>query len=188
MSGALKVSVCSRGASVDYYWRLCVTANHLAECVAKLMDCTRSPDRKSTPYLDSDNQAQFEKTLGLAKKGKLRPGDHVKTVTRDPLVDLFEMRWDDVAVIPMDPVSGLYGKGTAMSVRLYYIETGEAWVVGLHAHEKKIGGSEQETRDLQDTEIDCALRLHRSLEAARWGVPELSADLDTPDAGLDTEV
>lgn len=180
MSGPLKVSVCSRGAPVDYYWRHCVNANHVAECVARLMDCTRSSHRKSTPYLDSDNQAQFEKTLGLAQKGKLRPGDHVKTVTRDPLVDLFEMRWDNVAVIPMNPVSGLYGKATTMSVRLYYVETGEAWVVGLHAHEKKIGDSEQGTRDLQDAEIDFALQLHRSAEAERWGVPELSTEPDTP--------
>ena len=49
-------------------------------------------------------------------------------------------------------------------------ELGDA-ALGLHVHEKiVIEGNEQETRDLQDMEIDHAARLYEERKECHWGV------------------
>lgn len=171
--GELKRTVCSRGGRVHFYWRDCLDGSHIDQCVAALMAATGGVGRTTNPYLDADNQAKYETTLKKAQRGNLRPGDHVKTVTMDPAVDLFELRWNDVQVVPVNPVTGLVGNKTSVQVRLYYVESGEAWVVGLYTHEKQIGDSAEETTRLQDAHIRAALAYEASARADRWNVPEL---------------
>lgn len=172
-----KSSVCSRRKPVDFYWRSCVDGRHIDAAVAALMASVRRPDRvASNMYLDADNEAMFKARLELAAQGRLLPDDHVKTISFDPDLDMFEIRWTDVQAIDQDPVSGLYGNRVKdINVRLYYIELGYAWVVGLLAHEKVYGSSDDETNQLQDERIGCAVAICRGDARRWWGVSELEA-------------
>lgn len=178
---AVKTSVCSKKARVAYYWREC-TGEHVAETVSKLMSVVENR------YQLSDHQSvlcqvAFEDRLGAAQRGRLTPGDHVKTIRQDPTVDMFEMRWADLSVTPRDPVTGLYGAEVLAQMRLYYVETGQQWVVGLYCHEKEIlDGDRDGTAAAQDWHIEQALAIHHGTAHRSWGVPIVPGlpRLDTP--------
>ncbi|WP_206451817.1 hypothetical protein [Micrococcus sp. KRD096] len=168
-----KRSRCSSNVAVEYFWRFTANGQHIERTVEFLQKCLDKPGRVQNEYLEELNAAAFEDHLELAAKGRLQPGTHVKEVRRHPEVDLYEIRWDGIAVQGQDIVSGLYKDPEEVLVRLYYVETGEAWVVGLHGHEKAILESDEETNQAQDVEIDKAAELARVNAEARWGVPEL---------------
>lgn len=153
---------------VAYHWREC-TGDHVAETVEKLMEIVEG-GRQLNDYQSSLCQAAFEDLLDVAKRGRLTPGDHVKTVQYEPEVDLFEMRWTDLAVTPQDPLTGLYGSEVVVHVRLYYVEEGARWVVGLHAHEKEFFDDPDDTDAAQNRHIEVALEYHHANEHRSWGV------------------
>lgn len=166
-----KKTVCASKRKVTYYWRYCVSGDHQQETVDKLLATLDGYVLNGN--MRADAQAQFERRLRAARRGRLTPGDHVKTIRRNPELHMFEIRWDDVRVMKVDPVSGRYSDPFGVSVRLYYIESGESWVVGLHCHEKDFSGSEDDKRNAQNREIDDAAACARDGEAARWGISEL---------------
>lgn len=166
-----KVSVCSRGSRVQYYWRDC-TGDHVGETVDKLMSIINE-NYALNDYQRANCQVAFEDRLNVARRGRLTPGDHVKTIQQDPTIDMFEIRWADLAVTPQDPVTGLYGKEVTLQMRLYYVEVGEPWVVGLHCHEKKILESDEATRSEQDDHIRKAASYHEACADRFWGVADL---------------
>lgn len=165
---ANKTSVCSRRKRVAYHWREC-TGDHVAETVEKLMEIVET-GRRLNDYQSSLCQTAFEDLLDVAKRGRLTPGDHVKTVRYEPEVDLFEMRWTDLSVTPQDPLTGLYGDAVVVHVRLYYVEEGERWVVGLYAHEKEFLEDQDATDAAQDDHIKAALEYHHGNAHRSWGV------------------
>ena len=66
----------------------------------------------------------------------------------NPSLRMYEIRWSEVQAIPVDPVSGAFGQRVEnIQVRLYYVERGDAWVVGLLAHEKDVSFSVQDDID-----------------------------------------
>ena len=171
----MKVSVCSKNKAVAFYWSFAPRGCHIEAAVLALQQSIERPSRARTAYLSADNENMFRERLRLAVRGRLRPSEHVKAVRQSPpQMDLFEIRWQDVRIVPIDAVSGLYGNAESVMVRLYYVEQGQAWVVGLHAHEKEIGEDDSATAALQDQEIAQAVQLAKSAELSRWGVPELS--------------
>ena len=93
----------------------------------------------------------------------------------NPSLRMYEIRWSEVQAIPVDPVSGAFGQRVEnIQVRLYYVERGDAWVVGLLAHEKDVSLSVQDDIDaLQDEMIRQAGAIAIAEEADAWGVPEL---------------
>lgn len=179
-----KKSRCSSKAPSVYYWRFGTRGQHIEATVEFLQACLDRPDRVTNEYMEEHNAAAFEDHLDLATKGRLKPEEHVKEIRRHPNIDLYEIRWDGIAVRSRDLVSGMYGDQEEVLVRLYYLETGDAWVVGLHGHEKVILATEQETADAQDLEIDKAAALARDNEAGLWGVPELSPASDATETSV----
>lgn len=164
----IKTSVCSKKKRVAYHWREC-TGDHVAETVAKLMEIVEA-GRQLNDHQSALCQVAFEDLLDVAKRGRLTPGDHVKTVRQEPEVDLFEMRWTDLAVTPQDRITGLYGDEVLIHVRLYYVEEGAQWVVGLYAHEKEIFADQAATDAAQDSHIGAALSYHHANVDRSWGV------------------
>lgn len=164
----IKTSVCSARKPVAYYWREC-TGDHVRETVDKLMDVVNE-NRKLNDYQSSQCQASFEELLETAQDGRLIPGDHVKTIRYDPAIDMFEFRWIDLSVTPQDPVTGLYGAEVLVHVRLYYVEEGQPWVVGLHCHEKEFLEDDEKTDAAQDVQIKIAVDYHYANEPRSWGV------------------
>lgn len=172
---AKSTSVCSCGAPVAFYWRECVAADHVASAVEHLMQLvTGPPGRTTNDYIDADNEEAFDRRLRRATEGRLIPVDHVKCIASVPAVDMFEIRWQGIKAIARNPVSGLIEGDLQLHMRLYYIEEGEQWVVGMHAHEKRIAESEEETRELQNSEIAKAEHHALAGSARRWGVEELT--------------
>ncbi|WP_143780798.1 hypothetical protein [Ornithinimicrobium sp. CNJ-824] len=170
----MKKSVCSAKGPVRYYWRETVDRRHLDATLDELMKAISGPHRHENPYRDETNRAEFRRVLKLAQKGKLVPGDHVKTVQYEPRIDMFEMRWQHVEVVPVDRVSGMLGDPEEVAVRLYYVEEGEPWIVGLYAHEKAYCDDPKETTEAQNVHIGRAVDHAQARAPQRWGVPELS--------------
>lgn len=165
---ANKISVCSKRKRVAYHWREC-TGDHVAETVEKLMEIVEA-GRRLNVYQSAACQAAFEDLLDVAKRGRLTPGDHVKTVQFEPEVDLFELRWTELQATPQDPLTGLYGDPVVVHVRLYYVEDGGHWVVGLYAHEKKFLSNRDATDAAQNDHIKAALEYHHANAHRSWGV------------------
>lgn len=127
-----------------------------------------------TELTEGDAEALLEERLELAEKGRLTPEEHVKSIASQPQLDMFEIRWNNIHVVDVDRVTGLYGDGHSAMVRLYYIEeSGQDWIVGLHVHEKEIGDDDAHTNQLQNQEIDKAVMLSNQLQADNWWVKEL---------------
>lgn len=171
-------SVCCGKRAVTLYLRAHDSNDgpHIDAIVDLLMETVSAPDRQTNPLLDADNEAMFRKRLQLASRGRLHPIEHIKTLARTvPPLSLFELRWTDVRVIPVDPVSGLNGDATSIHVRMYHAEERSSpWIVALHAHHKLIGADE-ETSDAQNQEIDVAVRLAQEGRLECWGIAELRA-------------
>lgn len=162
---------------VTFYWREC-TGNHFEEAVSKLQALVE--DRYSlNDYQSADCQSAIEDRLKAAQRGRLVPGDHVKTIQYDPDVDMFEIRWADLEVTPKDAATGLYGDPVFVHLRLYYIETGERWVVGMHCHEKEFLDTEEKTVDAQNLHIAHAIEHFKAGSVRWWGVSELTSACTT---------
>ena len=170
-------SICSSGTPVTFFWRNGVQHLHLDCALEALVTAIQKVNRVPNPSLDALNRAAFRRRLKDATRGRLRIDDEVRSIDR-PRARIFEIRWQSIAVDERDPVSWMITpRGNAL-VRLYYVEPVKAaWVVGLHAHEKVlVEGDEQETRRLQDLEIDVAAELAAAERDTTWGVPEIGTD------------
>lgn len=132
------------------------------------------PGAATNEYIDADNEDAFMRRLVLATRGRLTPIDHVKSIASVRAVDMFEIRWTDIVAIARDPVSGLYRGSLTLHLRLYYIEEGQQWVVGMHAHVKEICDDESETRRRQNVEISKAESHAIAGSDRRWGVDALT--------------
>lgn len=181
---AKTTSVCSCGRPVAFYWRECVLVDHVRAAVAHLMEIVAArPGCTTNDYIDADNENAFERRLKLATRGRLKPSDHVKTIASVRSADMFEIRWTDIKAIARNAVSGLIEGDLCLHIRLYYIEEGGPWIVGLHAHEKQLADSEEQTRRLQDVEIGKAEAHARAGAERRWGVDALCASSTTGGPG-----
>lgn len=154
-----------------FYWRSCVSQRHLEEACEYLADAL-GVDWPSVEAR-ADVVAVLKGRLRQAERGRLRPREECKPIRRDP--ELYEIRWtEDVRVVDRDPVSGLFLPERNVHVRLYYAERdGESWFLGLHGHEKRFGGSDGETKAMQDAEIARAANIYRQEARCCWGIPEL---------------
>lgn len=166
------------GKPVIFYWRQGIAGLHIDCAIEDLLRAIQKPDRVATPYADADHRAQFKRRLRDATRGRLVVSEGetpVKEIQR-PEARLFEIRWQDILVDDRDPVSWLVKPRRPALVRLYYLEPATTrWVVGLHTHEKVvIDGDEEETRRLQDDEIDVAVERATGQASEGWAVPELA--------------
>jgi hypothetical protein len=172
-------SVCAMGRTVTFYWRGSVAGLHLDSAVEALMGAIRRADRYTgNPWLDADNEAMFRTRLNLAQRGGLKPGEDVVAVRMSTGLNMSEIRWTDVVAIPVNPVSGMLGQRVDnLQVRLYYVEEGRRWVVGLLVHEKDTSGTQDEIDARQDEWIRQAVVVALDGAEDRWGVPELGCRL-----------
>ena len=166
-------SVCSQGKAVSYYWRMCPNGGHIELTAEKVVEILKTNGYILNGHLEADCVGQIEAYLELAEAGHLKPSDHVKRVRRAPEIHMFEIRWDHIGTTKQDKVSGMYEESRAM-VRLYYVEQGEPWVVGLHVHEKTLGSNDNETNRLQNQEMDKARTCFEAGADSWWGVAELA--------------
>ncbi|WBG76146.1 hypothetical protein O5J82_09075 [Corynebacterium glutamicum] len=153
------------GKPVHYHWRYNCSDNHIEETVEKIMDILK---RKYVFNMltEADAEALIEDRLELAERGRLTPEEHVKSISSQPQLDMFEIRWNDIFVRDQDPVSGIYSDGYSILMRLYYVEkSGCDWFLGLHAHEKEINTDDTITKHRQNTEIEIAVKLWDELSA-----------------------
>lgn len=165
--------MCSQGKAVSYYWRMCPNGGHIEQTAEKVVEILKNNGHVLNGYLEADCEAQIEARLELAESGRLEPAEHVKRVRRAPEIHMFEIRWNHIGTKRQDKVSGMYEESRAM-VRLYYVEQGEPWVVGLHVHEKAFGPNDDETNRLQNQEMDKARTCFEAGADSWWGITELA--------------
>lgn len=167
-------TVCCAGVPVRYYWKKTSENQHVRATVEAAKAALQDSGAELNPVLEADLEAQIEDRIELAEQGRLQPIDHVRTVRRSPRIEMYEIRWTHIGVVRVDKVSGLKSSGEA-HLRLYYVETGQTWVVGVHIHEKiVISDDEAATRTLQNVEIDEAVSFAELRAEDCWGVEELS--------------
>jgi hypothetical protein len=160
---------------VDFRWWAGADAGgHVEAAVEALMAAIDNPSRRWNPYNQSITRSEFRKRIQLAASGLAKPVDHVKDIGNDPIVPMFELRWDrEIRVTEIDE----RGRQTfrTIKVRLLHAEPAQFGLcaVGLHAHEKLIFPDDrQRTRAMQDAEIEVAVERYNSGYASRWGFPD----------------
>lgn len=168
-----KRSMCSGGLPLDFFWFSCADGRHVEAAVNALFAAVSSPDRVWNPWARASVRAEFRDRLETAMRGELVPIDQVKTLRFGPDVDMFEIRWQDVAVTDLDDQR--HQVFHTVQVRLYYAEPPGIGmcVVGLHAHEKQTDGSDEDISRAQDAEIFEATCRYGDGICNKWGIPEL---------------
>lgn len=167
-------SVCQCGHPISFYYANGPAARHKEHAVGLLLDEINKPPRYlGNEFLQDEAAGAFMALLDLAESGTTRSPEHIKSIQTSPDIDMFELRWCDIPVMDTDPVSGLYGETYEIQVRMYIIEVGERWTVGVHLHEKCIKGSSEHVRLSQNQEISQAVRLAKDERVVAWRVPEL---------------
>lgn len=167
-------SVCTSELPVAFYWQGAPRGCSIEAAVEALMQAFEAEDRWLNPYMRADLRSAFRERLKRAERGRLRTYQHVDNIARDPSVDLYEIRWGDLLVGRVDPVSRVNLPPIKAEARLYHVEfDGHYWVVGLHAHDKRFGAGADADREAQDREIDKALTRARGGLATTWDIPEL---------------
>lgn len=168
-------SLTQRRQEVDFYWRYEPSQNeedHIKAAVEALIKTADGNDRRvsSNPHLLAHAKGSFRSRLKRLTRGELEPIEEVRALKR-PRSSLFEVRWQNVRCrTKTDDDTYTH---TDILLRMIFAEPPELGnaALGLHAHEKiVVEGDEQDTRHLQDIEIDHAERLYKEGEEHYWGV------------------
>ncbi|MCP1388715.1 hypothetical protein M5J20_11065 [Corynebacterium sp. TA-R-1] len=181
----MKRSAFASGQRAKFFWRFSTRGNHIKDAVEYLRAAVETK-YDLTPVALADLNVSFRKTLEAAERGALRMVDdgvrdsafgHVCSIRRTKPLELYEIAWDRIPLMIWDEVSAL--KDAEVFVRLYYLEEGEPWGVGLHAHLKEISGEAEKVREMQNIEIDKAKEFAVSQcdPSDSWGVEELQCRL-----------
>jgi len=128
------------------------------------------PGRLWNPYSWAMTKSEFRKRLEVATHGGLVPVDHVKEIPRAKGEHLYEIRWD-FNVLTLSPAGDRHHDD--VQVRLYHSEPVAVLdsIVGLHVHEKQIVHVDRRrTNDLQNIEINTAIKRFHDGRAQRWGI------------------
>ena len=168
-------SLTQSGQAVDFYWRYEPSQDeedHIKAAVEALVKAADGDDRRvsSNPFLLADAKGAFISHLKRLTRGGLEPIEEVRALKR-PRSSLFEVRWQNVRCRTKTD-EGTYAH-TYILLRMIFAEPPELGdaALGLHAHEKiVVEGNEQETRRLQDMEIDRAEHLYEEEGECHWGV------------------
>ena len=170
-----RASLTQSGQAVAFYWRNEPSLDkdtHINAAVEALVKAADGDDRRvsSNPYLLADAKGAFTSRLKRLTRGGLKPIEEVRALRR-PRSPLFEVRWQNVRGRTKTD-DGTYAHADIL-LRMIFAEPPELGdaALGLHAHEKiVVEGDEQDTRHLQDMEIDHAERLYEEGEERYWGV------------------
>ena len=169
-------SVCSCGDPVSLYYFDGPRGKHIEHAVEVLMAAINDQPHRylGNQMLQDEAYGVFVDLLELAEEGRLRIPEYVKQIHDSPEIDMFEIRWTTIPVIDVDPVSGLFSETKEVHVRLYMVEVGEPWAVGVHVHEKDLDGNPATIRMRQGQAIQQAAKIARDYRSVAWKVPELS--------------
>ena len=170
-----RASLTQSGQAVAFYWRYEPSQDeedHIKAAVEALIKAADGNDRRisSNPYLLAGAKGAFRSRLKDLTRGGLEPIEEVRALRR-PRSPLFEVRWQNVRGRTKTD-DGTYTHADIL-LRMIFAEPPELGdaALGLHAHEKiVVEGDEQDTRHLQDMEIDHAERLYEEGEERYWGV------------------
>lgn len=168
-------SLTQSGQAVNFYWRYEPSQDeedHIKAAVEALVKAADGDDRRvsSNPFLLADAKGRFRSRLKLLTRGGLKPVEEVRALKR-PRSPLFEVRWQNVRGRTKTD-DGTYTHADIL-LRMIFAEPPELGdaALGLHAHEKiVVEGDKQETKRLQDMEIDHAARLYEEGDECHWGV------------------
>lgn len=182
MSSTAPGSNCSLGLPVDIYWYERPDVRSLQLHLDLITDVLMAvlkvpPNRRWNPYNEPMVRSEFRHRLAAAARGKLVPVDHVKSIEHPLAADLFEIRWQGIAV--SEVVDGKV-RHDDIQVRLLHAEPLKLGVVALalHAHEKSIvDGNRRATREAQDAEIVTAVEVYAEA-LPRWLRSSLATGLD----------
>lgn len=131
-----------------------------------LFDALNPPTRQWSPWAKPTVKAQFRDRLERASRGELKPVDEIKML-RSGLKRLFEIRWQDIAV--MDRSQDGQFRPAHTNARLIHVEPDALGIalLGLVGHEKP---NSAEGAAAQDGFIDQAEHLYESNHDCTWGV------------------
>jgi hypothetical protein len=131
----------------------------------------RTPERNWDVREWAMVKAEFKSRLTRACAGHLLPIAQVKAIDRARSEFVFEIK-HDFSHVTVDPATGARTK-EKIRVRLYISEPpGQpTHFLGLHMHEKALlPGDRVQENDLQNIEIDIAVRYYELGRPANWGI------------------
>lgn len=169
-------SRCSTKGSWEFHWYdgvNCSTEDPIEVAVTLCVEAISGPNRLRNPFADTVTKAEFRSRLKAATEGALEPGTQVKLVGRKQLVEITEIRWQDIPVVERsDGPTGREHKEVLVRMYLSEPDVLPFHLLGHLVHEKiVIAGDAAETNRLQTLEMFSAARIHLSGQSHRWGLP-----------------
>lgn len=169
----VRSNACS-GLRVAFYWVDNPSTDeddHLDQAVDTLFEAIRHAGvRLWTPWNTPLLKAEFRNRLKKASRGELEPPDELKPVG-DGRPSIYEIRWSEIEVHERPDGDGPH-RFKKIEVRLLHGEPLELSLalLGLHAHEKRTDGTDEEIKRAQDAEIERAKAIYLEAAPRSWGV------------------
>lgn len=165
-------SRCSKNVPVKFHWFDGNERENIDPIEVAVDRCFAAVDgehRMWNPHTKAMTRSEFRNTIKYAAHGRLKPVDQVTEVGHDPVVPMYEIRWQHTIQVTDRTAEGDFIYGKAL-VRLYHSEppTYPDHFIGHHAHEKIISADDATTRRLQTTEIEVAKSIYRYGEKVDW--------------------
>ena len=165
-------SRCSAGGPLVFAYypvKLTPSEDAIEAAAEEFEELMRRPGRRWSPTSWRLERRRFTRRLEAACAGGLEPVTHVKDIDRGAHEYLFEIRWD-IGILEHRDGRDVHD---TVPVRLYHAEptTMTDVILGLHLHEKEIvDGDTDATNDLQDIEIDKAIKRFHDGRPVKWGI------------------
>jgi hypothetical protein len=143
----------------------------LEAAVDALIAAITTPARRWNPYNKTMAKREFKNRLDAAERGDLIPVAHVKALGRGSKAHLFEIRWQGIQVHEVDEHGVTFYP--SVEARLLHAEppAEPTLLVGVHAHEKVwFEGDDEQTKDVQNAEIDLGVAEFFRQGPADWGI------------------
>lgn len=140
---------------------------------AAFVNAIRRENRLLSEHLLATAWIEIHAKVERAIKGNLRSSSHLKQVDRYRLPAIFEIRWQDISILEIQPNGSL--RQLNLLIRMYHSEPAEVpdYFIGHHIHEKVILKS-TETTALQNDEIGLARQYLEQGRSKLWGINRLT--------------
>ena len=156
---------------VDFFWHEMQSPDDLDRNIDAAVDALTAALRADStrvwnPWTLGAARGEFRQRLRAACRGELVPVDQVAGIG-DGRPPLFEIRWQNINVVRAASDGHVHEQAL---LRLIHGEPEWAYrVVALHAHEKVVLTTDEQTHAAQDAEIELAARRYILGEPSHWG-------------------
>lgn len=167
-------SRCAEQKALNFHWFDGVArpgADPLRTAVSAGVDAVYADSKRPSMYEVISTESAIRRRIQKAVEGKLRSPLEVKQVGQNPVVFLYELRWQDLEVSEADSSSELGFKRVPALLRIYHAEPDShpRCMIG-HGALRKVIAEDGSHKSIQTAQIVAMGGLHTLGAHVNWGV------------------